>query len=113
VEVVGCPIVRDPDGLALSSRNARLSLDGRRRALGFSRALSYVSSTSARASTLRSTMRTILDDSGIEVAYADVVDPSTLAPTSDEEAGPRRALIAGFVEGVRLLDNGPVSVVSN
>ncbi|MGC2486782.1 MAG: pantoate--beta-alanine ligase [Acidimicrobiales bacterium] len=113
VEVVGCPIVRDADGLALSSRNARLSLDGRRRALGFSRALSYVATTSARASTLRSTMRTILDDSGIEVAYADVVDPTTLEPTSDAEAGCRRALVAGFVDGVRLLDNGPVSVVSN
>ena len=87
VEVVGCPIVRDPDGLALSSRNVRLSPDGRRRALGLSRALSYVATTSARASTLRSTMRTILDDSGIEVAYADVVDPATLEPTSDAEAG--------------------------
>ena len=113
VQVVGCPIVRDPDGLALSSRNVRLSSDGRRRALGLSRALSYVSTTSARASTLRSTMRTILDDSGVEVAYAEVVDPSTLEPTSDAETGSRRALIAGFVEGVRLLDNGPVSVVSN
>ena len=58
-------------------------------------------------------MRTILDDSGVEVAYAEVVDPSTLEPTSDAESGSRRALIAGFVEGVRLLDNGPVSVVSN
>jgi pantoate--beta-alanine ligase len=113
VEVVGCPIVRDPDGLALSSRNARLSPEGRRRALGLSRALSYVATTSARASTLRSTMRTILDDSGIEVAYADVVDPATLESTRDDEAGCRRALVAGFVDGVRLLDNGPVTVVSN
>ncbi len=113
VEVVGCPIVRDPDGLALSSRNARLSLEGRRRALGLSRALSYVATTSARASTLRSTMRTILDDSGVEVAYVDVVDPTTLESTSDDEVGCRRALVAGFVDGVRLLDNGPVSVVSN
>jgi pantoate--beta-alanine ligase len=112
VEVMGCPIVRDADGLALSSRNARLSPDGRKRALGLSRALSYVATTSARASTLRSTMRTILDDSGIDVAYADVVDPRTLEPTSDAEAGRRRALVAGFVDGVRLLDNGPVSVVS-
>jgi pantoate--beta-alanine ligase len=113
VEVVGCPIVRDGDGLALSSRNVRLSAEGRRRALGLSRALSYVATASARASTLRATMRAILDDSGVDVSYAEIVDPRTLIPTRDDEAGPRRALVAGFVDGVRLLDNGPVSVVKN
>ena len=111
VEVAGCPIVRDEDGLALSSRNVRLSTEARRRALGLSRALSYVASTSARASTLRATMRTILDDSGVDVAYAEVVDPRTLRPSTDDESGPRRALVAGFVDGVRLLDNGPVTIV--
>jgi pantoate--beta-alanine ligase len=111
VDVVGCPIVRDPDGLAQSSRNVRLSAEGRRRALGLSRALSYVATTSARASSLRATMRTILDDAGVDIGYADVVDPATLAPSGDDETGERRALVAGYVEGVRLIDNGPVHVV--
>jgi pantoate--beta-alanine ligase len=111
IDVVGCPIVRDGDGLALSSRNVRLTSDARRRALGLSRALSYVATTSARASTLRATMRTILDDAGVDVAYAEVVDPRTLRPTSDDESGLKRALVAGFVDGVRLIDNGPVTVV--
>ncbi|HEY1763076.1 MAG TPA: pantoate--beta-alanine ligase [Acidimicrobiales bacterium] len=113
VEVVGCPVIRDPDGLAQSSRNIRLSVEGRRRALGLSRALSYVATTSARASSLRATMRTILDDAGVDIAYADVVDPGTLAPSGDGETGERRALIAGYVEGVRLIDNGPVHVVGS
>jgi pantoate--beta-alanine ligase len=113
VDVVGCPIVRDPDGLAQSSRNVRLSAEGRRRALGLSRALDYVATTSARASSLRATMRTILDDAGVDIAYADVVDPATLAPSGDDETGERRALIAGYVEGVRLIDNGPVHVVGS
>lgn len=111
VEVVGCPIVRDEDGLALSSRNVRLSTEARRRALGLSRALSYVASTSSRASTMRATMRTILDDAGVDVAYAEVVDPRTLRPSGDDESGSRRALVAGFVDGVRLIDNGPVTIV--
>jgi pantoate--beta-alanine ligase len=113
VEVVACPIVRDPDGLAQSSRNVRLSAEGRRRALGLSRALSYVATTSARASSLRATMRTILDDAGVDIAYADVVDLATLAPSGDDETGERRALVAGYVEGVRLIDNGPVHVVGS
>ncbi|MGH3733594.1 MAG: pantoate--beta-alanine ligase [Acidimicrobiales bacterium] len=113
VEVVGCPIVRDEDGLALSSRNVRLSNEGRRRALVMSRALSHVSTTHARASTHRATMRTILDDAGVDIAYAEVVDPRTLRPTRDHESGSRRALVAGFVDGVRLLDNGPVDVVGD
>ena len=111
VDIVGCPIVRDADGLALSSRNVRLTSDARRRALGLSRALAYVSTTSARASTLRATMRTILDDAGVDVAYAEVVDPRTLQRTTDDECGVKRALVAGFVDGVRLIDNGPVTVV--
>jgi pantothenate synthetase len=56
-------------------------------------------------------MRTILDDAGVDVAYAEVVDPRTLQATRDDESGVRRALVAGFVDGVRLIDNGPVTVV--
>jgi pantothenate synthetase len=56
-------------------------------------------------------MRTILDDAGVEIAYADVVSPRTLVPTGDDEVGERRALVAGYAEGVRLIDNGPVHVV--
>lgn len=112
-KVVGCPIVRDDDGLALSSRNVRLSDEGRHRALGLSHALSEVSQMNAPASALRARMRAVLESSGVEVDYADVVDPHTLVPSRDDEAGVRRALVAGDVEGVRLLDNGPVAVVKN
>lgn len=110
VEVVSCPIVRDADGLALSSRNARLSDDARARATAFSRALHSAQSSPAPASTLRSSMREILRDAGIDVAYAEVVDPITLVATKDDEAGERRALLAGVVDGVRLIDNAPVVV---
>ena len=110
VEVVSCPIVRDPDGLALSSRNARLSDQARTRATAFSRALESAQSNPASASALRAVMRETLESAGIEVAYAEVVDPVSLVATSDDEAGERRALLAGVLEVVRLIDNAPVMV---
>jgi pantoate--beta-alanine ligase len=111
VEIVGCPIVRDDDGLALSSRNVALSKDGRRRALGLSHALARAAEATRPASTQRALMHETLENDGVEVAYAEVVDPATLLASNDFETGPRRALVAGYIDGVRLLDNGPVSIV--
>lgn len=111
VEIVGCPIVRDIDGLALSSRNVQLSPEGRDVALGFSRALRSVATEARGASVQRDTLRAVLEEAGVDVAYAEVVNPSTLVPSRDDETGERRALLAGYVEGIRLVDNGPVDVV--
>lgn len=111
VDVVGCPIVRDDDGLALSSRNVLLSSEGRARALSLSRSLTLAREQSASASELRATLRKTLDEAEVDVAYAEVVDPITLAPSGDDETGERRALVAAVVEGVRLIDNGPVKIV--
>ncbi len=110
VEVVGCPIVRDRDGLALSSRNQLLSDDGHRRALGLSRALARAAERAEPASALRAAMREEMVAAGVEVAYAEVVEPATLLPARDDQTGARRALVAGWVEGVRLLDNAPVTI---
>ncbi|MHB1905504.1 MAG: pantoate--beta-alanine ligase [Acidimicrobiales bacterium] len=110
VEVVGVPLRRDPDGLALSSRNARLSAAGRVRARGLSRALVAAGAEVAPASALAARMGVVMEDAGVEVAYAEVVDPATLEPLDDAAVGPARALVAGVVEGVRLIDNGPVEV---
>lgn len=108
VEVVSCPIVRDADGLALSSRNVLLSDDARHRALSLSRALAAVAAAPASSSEHRRTLHVILDSADVDVDYADVVDPSTFAPSSDQQSGEARALIAAIVDGVRLIDNGPV-----
>jgi pantoate--beta-alanine ligase len=108
VEVVGCAIVRDGDGLALSSRNAQLSDDARRRALVLSRAVARAGEAPTSASELRRVLRTTLASADVEVVYAEVVDPVTFAPSGDGDSGEARALVAAIVDGVRLIDNGPV-----
>jgi pantoate--beta-alanine ligase len=110
VDVVGCPIVRDDDGLALSSRNALLSADARRRALALSRAITRVGELPATASEHRRALREELERTDVDVVYAEVVDPSTFVASSDGESGDARALVAAIVDGVRLIDNGPVQL---
>jgi pantoate--beta-alanine ligase len=111
--IVGCPIVRDEDGLALSSRNVQLDGEGRRVALGFSRALRAVVGAPRTARDARAAVRSALEASGIEVAYAEVVEPLLLNPIDDHYEGTARVLLAGVVQGVRLIDNGDVTIVSS
>ena len=108
VEVIGCPIVRDGDGLAFSSRNVRLSEDARQRALVLSRALARVAEAPDSAGALRRTLRETMAGGDVDVVYAEVVNPVTFANSNDGEAGEARALVAAVVDGVRLIDNGPV-----
>jgi pantoate--beta-alanine ligase len=102
--------VRDDDGLAVSSRNYQLSPEGRASALAISQALRSLDGPDS-ASNLRARMREVLDAAGVATAYAAVVDPVTFVASRDDDAGEARALIAGVVEGVRLIDNAPVTLV--
>ena len=111
--IVGCPIVRDNDGLALSSRNVQLDGEGRRVALGFSRALRAVAGTTRTVREVRAIVRDVLESSGIEVAYAEVVEPVLLNPINEQYEGVARVLLAGVVQGVRLIDNGDVTIVAS
>ncbi len=111
VDLVGCPIVRDVDGLALSSRNVLLGADARRRALALNRSLRAVESRRASASEHRATLARILGEADLDVAYAEVVDPVTFAPCADGDDGEARAMVAARVDGVRLIDNAPVTLV--
>ncbi len=109
-EVKTIPTVRAEDGLALSSRNIRLSPAGRVRALAFSTALREYSA--GGAAVIEAAARHTLEVAGVEVSYAAVVDNQSLQRVSPDYVGPARLLLAGVVDGVRLLDNGPVVVGS-
>jgi pantoate--beta-alanine ligase len=111
IEIVGCPIVRERDGLALSSRNAYLSDPQRRDALALSAALREVAGgwRGDRAGDVewaRSTLRSMLDGaSGVRLDYAEVCDPETLDPLEGVVEGPAQALVAAYVGATRLIDN--------
>lgn len=109
VQMEICPILRDPDGLAMSSRNRYLSPEERQQALGLSQALWQVDALRKQGETngtvLRETMRNILLEHGISrIDYATLADPETLGELEDV-SGPTVALIACHVGTTRLIDN--------
>ena len=109
VQVIVCPIVREQDGLAMSSRNRYLSPSERQQALALSRALTVVQEAVSRgkrdAAALAADMRRTLEGAGIErIDYATLANPNTLVELTKLE-GPAVALIAAFVGSTRLIDN--------
>lgn len=108
LQVVVAPTVREPDGLALSSRNVYLSADDRRRALALSRCLSAVQAAFAGgerdAAALQQLGLAVLAGEAITPDYLAVVDPRTLAPVSRADGG-ALVLVAARVGPTRLIDN--------
>jgi pantoate--beta-alanine ligase len=116
IEIVPMPVIRDTDGLALSSRNARLKGSARKDATILMRALQAAQDVVAegehRAKKIEKAARAMLDSvKDCHVDYVACVDPKTLAPVALVEK-PARLLIAARIgskkKGVRLIDNGPL-----
>ncbi|HET6341598.1 MAG TPA: pantoate--beta-alanine ligase [Gemmatimonadota bacterium] len=109
VEIVVAPIVRDLDGVALSSRNAYLSEEERRSARSLSRSLdaarSLVEGGERDAERVERVMRDLMDGTaGVQVEYAAVVDPEEFTRVERIE-GRSLAAVAARVGGTRLIDN--------
>lgn len=109
VEIVGCAIVRDADGLALSSRNAYLSKDERARALVLQRTLLEMERRIAggereSASLIAAGMAVLQTEDGVKMDYLAVVDAGTLLPVEKVGNGTLVA-VAAFVGKTRLIDN--------
>ncbi|MFG1971665.1 pantoate--beta-alanine ligase [Nonomuraea fuscirosea] len=106
IEILGSPTVREPDGLALSSRNRFLSEDDRRLALALSRAL-RAGAARLTPSEIRRTAMAVLDEAGpgLEVDYLALVDPATFAEVSELYEGLAVLAVAARVGSTRLIDN--------
>ena len=109
VKLVGCAIVRDADGLALSSRNRYLSENERGHALALRRSLLTMEKMIAEgerdSEALMQAGRRVLDaEAGIRVDYLAVVDADTLMPVQTAAAGTLVA-VAAWIGGTRLIDN--------
>jgi len=102
IEIVTAPTIRELDGLAMSSRNVRLTPEDRTAAQVIYRALSE--------STSEAQLRAILaSEPALTVDYADFIDEKTFAHAQSDTENVR-ALVAGWINGVRLIDNMPMGI---
>nr|WP_269846123.1 pantoate--beta-alanine ligase [Serinibacter arcticus] len=118
--VLAAPVARESDGLAMSSRNARLSSVGRDSALALSRSVAAAERIARAGGTVADVLRAaraeVADADGVALDYADLVDPGTFLPLDgdgDDPAatpGVREAtyVVAAVVDGVRLIDTTTV-----
>ena len=107
MRIEALPIVREPDGLAMSSRNAYLSAADRERATALSRALREVERV-AGEDTLAAALeagRRVLAEAGIEPEYLEARDPENLQPVTDLSEGPALVALAAQIGDARLIDN--------
>ncbi len=107
IEIVAVPTVRESDGLAISSRNIRLSPNDRQVALVIWRALANASRMESIESMQNALDATLARESGFKRDYAVIIDEEDFSLATDDTKA-KRALIAGWVNGVRLIDNMPM-----
>lgn len=108
VEIVAVPTMREPDGLAMSSRNALLDVPSRRRAVALYQAIAAaeraVAAGDRRADAILAAAHAAMDAAGVEPEYLALVDADTLAPVTTLD-GAALLAVAARVGGVRLIDN--------
>jgi len=112
IEIVGCPIVREADGLAMSSRNAYLAPEARKQATSLSRALframDRIQAGRSDAGELTRSIRSDIEQAGpCGIDYVDIIDAETLEVLTTVDR-PARICLAVRIGGCRLIDNVPV-----
>ncbi len=109
IELIMCPTLREIDGLAMSSRNVRLSIKGRQQALAIVKSLTefqgnYLDLGIGKAR--EEAIRKLTESEGLSLEYFEVCEPQTLKVVrSAKKEDPLVVLVAAWVDGVRLIDN--------
>ncbi len=109
VEIVACPIVREADGLAMSSRNAYLNPEQRKHALALHRSLLHVEKLAITGESSAEELgiagkQEFVGATGVELDYFEIVNPETLDPVENVSQGALVA-VAAYVGATRLIDN--------
>ncbi|WP_263311299.1 pantoate--beta-alanine ligase [Brachybacterium atlanticum] len=104
VRIEPVEIQREETGLARSSRNAYLSADGKERALALSRTIAAALAAAPSLSGIQDALEAARERAEIDWDYALVLDPATLEPAAPDHRGEVLVVLAGRVEGTRLLD---------
>ena len=114
VEIVAGPIVRDHDGVALSSRNAYLDGEQRARARALYEAVLAAEAAAARgagaAEVRRAAQEVLAAQEGVSTDYVALVDPETMTDVNDDATGPALLALAARVGSTRLIDNTMVTL---
>lgn len=108
IQIVSCPIIREDDGLAMSSRNIHLDADDRKNALVLSKALNFVKDNFSLLSIpelLAAAKKLINSTPGVELDYFTIANGETLLPEEDKSHTDIVALVAAKVGHTRLIDN--------
>lgn len=118
IQLAICPIIRDQDGLALSSRNMRLSEEGKTIALALSRSLTYVKDHINDATALREikdqALKILTATDGLSVEYFAICESTSLKEVDHIDFSKQHvALVTAWVEDVRLIDNMILNNLSN
>lgn len=106
IDIIGCATIRESDGLAMSSRNLRLTKEQRQRAVCISSAIELVKNNIGQDTieNVKQTARKIIEHAGLEIDYLEIVDPETLESLQDWQQF-QVCCVAAFCGEVRLIDN--------
>ena len=104
VEIIAAPTIRESDGLALSSRNVRLDPIARKAATVISRALFATASEMSLTSARSRLLEVLAEEDAFTCDYAEIIDENEFS-SATESTSHARAIIAGWLNGIRLIDN--------
>ena len=112
IEIIAAPTIRESSGLAMSSRNQKLSITERESACGIYKALKLANSSSDLKTAKSQLAKGVLAIPNFLLDYAEIIDEESFAIAEDSTVN-CRAIVAGWINGIRLIDNMAMSNLGN